>query len=75
MMCSYDSWYPDLKSALEDWGNEIDSEGWHIIDDPLPNCQDDCIQPIRVKGRDKNNPQWGRYEILKDGVWIEYVIS
>ncbi len=41
--CSYDHWYPDLESALEDWENEIDQEGWHVIGDPLPDEQDDCI--------------------------------
>lgn len=74
IMCSYDNWYPDLESALEDWQSEIDSEGWHVIEETLPDCQDDCIEPIRVKGRDKNNPQWGKYEILKDGVWVDYVV-
>lgn len=67
------SWYPDLESALENWESEIDSEGWHVMGETLPNCQDDCIEPIRVKGRAENNPQWGKYEILKDGVWIDYV--
>ena len=51
VMSSYDHWYPDLESALEDWESEIDLEGWHMIDDPLPDCQDDCIEPIQVKGR------------------------
>lgn len=74
VMCSYDHWYPDLESALEDWESEIDSDGWHMIDDPLPNCQNDCILPIRVKGRAENAPLWGQYEILEDGVWIPYVL-
>ena len=26
--CSYDNYYPDLESALEDWENEINAEGW-----------------------------------------------
>ena len=73
VMSSYDHWYPDLESALEEWESEIDSAGWHRIDDTFPNCQDDCIEPVRVKGRVENNPQWGKYEILKDGVWIDYV--
>lgn len=72
VMCSYDHWYPDLESAMEDWETEIDAEGWHRIKDTFPGCQDDCIQPVRVKGRAENKPQWGKFEILKDGVWVEY---
>lgn len=74
VMCSYDHCYPDLESALEDWESEIDSEGWHMINDTLPDCQDDCIAPVRVKGRAERKPQWGKYEILKDGIWIDYII-
>lgn len=73
VMSSYDHWYPDLESALEDWDCEIDSNGWHRIDDVLPQCQDDCIVPVRVKGRVENKPQWGKFEILKDGGWIDYI--
>lgn len=40
---SYDQWYPNLESALEDWDEHIDPEGWHEIGDPLPGGQDDCI--------------------------------
>lgn len=74
VMCSYDHWYPDLESALEDWESVIDLEGWHMINDTLPDCQDDCIDPIRVKGRVTHNPQWGKYEMLKEGVWVDYMI-
>ena len=74
VMSSYDHWYPDLESALEDWDDEIDSDGWHVIGDPLPDCQDDGIVPVRVKGRSENNPQCGNFEILKDGVWTDYKI-
>jgi len=42
------------------------------IDDPLPYCQHDCILPIRVKGRQTGNPQWGNYEILSNGNWVDY---
>ena len=63
--------YEDLESTLEEWEDQIDAEGWHEIPDPLPDCQHDCILPVRVKGRDKGAPEWGQYEILKNGVWEE----
>lgn len=29
--------------------------------------------PIRVKGRDIGEPQWGKLEILENGKWKEYI--
>ena len=70
--CSFDHYYPDIESALEEWQDEIDEQGWIHIEDPLLDCQHDAFLPIRVKGRDSGNPQWGQLEILEDGVWTEY---
>lgn len=52
--------------------DELDEMGWIEIGDPLPYCQHDCLLPIRVKGRNTGQPQWGKFEILSDGQWIEY---
>ena len=46
--------------------------GWHEIDDPLPYYQHDAFLPIRVKGRDTEKPAWGKFDILKDGIWGDY---
>lgn len=43
-----------------------------MLPETLRGCQDDGIEPIRVKGRIENAPQWGKYEILKDGNWMDY---
>ena len=72
IQCSFDTWYPDVESVYEDWDDEIDERGWIEIDDPLPDCQHDAFLPIRVKGRNTGNPQWGQLEILKDGQWVDY---
>ena len=48
-------------------------KGWIPIDDPLPYCQHDAFLPIRVKGRDIGEPQWGKLEILENGKWKEYI--
>ena len=64
-----DALYESEEDALEDWGEWISAEGWHVIDDPLPDCQHDCILPIRVKGRNLGTPQWGEYELLENGEW------
>lgn len=72
VISSYDHWYPDVESALEDWQSEIDEQGWILIDDPMPYCQYDALLPIRVKGRNTNTPQWGEFEIYQDGEWKDY---
>lgn len=72
--CVGDLWFEDLASAYECTAREfgISDQDWEIIPDPLPNCQDDFIHPVRVKGRDKGSPVWGRFETLENGEWIDY---
>ena len=72
VISSFDYWYPDEESALDDWQSEIDERGWIQIADPMPYCQHDALLPIRVKGRDTNTPQWGEFEIYQDGEWKDY---
>ncbi len=72
LFCSFDYHYPDIDNARENWDDEIDEQGWIVIDDPPPGSQHDCILPIRVKGRDTGNPQWGQFEILENGQWVDY---
>jgi hypothetical protein len=68
-----DEWYENLESAESICHSEygILSEDWQIISDPLEHCQQDWVEPVRVVGRDKGKPQWGRFEKLFDGVWKE----
>jgi biofilm protein TabA len=74
-MCSADNYYENLKfaeeEALDAYG--IRDEDWIFIDDPLPNCQHDCIHPIRVKGRVDGNPIWGEYEIFNGAEWLDFI--
>ena len=51
----------------------IDEKGWIDMEDPLPHCQHDAFLPIRVKRREVGKPQWGKLEILENGVWKEYI--
>ena len=62
-----------LRGVLEDWNDEIDERGWIDIGDPLPDCQDDSLIPIRVKGRNTGKPEYEKLETLKDGAWVEYI--
>ena len=65
--------YDSLAELYDDWDGLVDERGWIDIGDPLPYCQHDAFLPIRVKGRDTGDPEWGKYEILKDGQWVEYL--
>ena len=70
--CAFDRLYESAEYAREDWDALVDDRGWVPLNDPLPGCQHDSFLPVRVKGRDTGKPEWGRYEILRDGEWVEY---
>ena len=71
-LCSADYWYDSLDDLYDEWNALIDERGWIALDDPLPYCQHDASIPLRVKGRNIGKPEWGVFETLKDGKWIEY---
>lgn len=70
--CTGDLCYGSLEKLHEKWDSLIDGNGWTDIDDPLPGCQHDAFIPLRVKGRDKGAPEWGKYETLVDGQWVDW---
>jgi hypothetical protein len=67
-----DWWFSSAEEAFrvcdEEFG--ILAEDWRNIDDPLPDCQDDWIAPVRIVGRNEGAPQWGRFERLVNGKWV-----
>ena len=71
-----DYWFETLEdaqaAAIE---YNIAKDEWINIDDPLPDCQQDIITPIRIKGRNARKPQWGRYEKLVNGEWIDFTFA
>lgn len=72
VQCFYDLCYMSIEDLYEEWNDRIDERGWIEMEDPLPDCQQDAFIPIRVKGRDIGKPEWGKYETLKDGIWVGY---
>ena len=72
VQCSSDRFYDSPEDLYEDWNDLIDERGWIEIEDPLPDCQHDAFIPLRIKGRNAGKPEWGRYETLKEGKWVEY---
>ncbi|MBQ6375031.1 MAG: hypothetical protein IJJ45_11185 [Clostridia bacterium] len=71
IQCASDRCYDSLEELHDDWDERIDERGWIELDDPMPDCQHDAFIPLRVKGRDSGRPEWGNYETLKDGRWVD----
>ena len=72
VLCSADRLYGSLEDLYDDWNGLIDEKGWIRMEDPLPGCQQDAFLPLRVRGRDAGKPEWGKFEVLEDGKWVEY---
>lgn len=70
--CELDNWYEDAAEAFEYCKQKfgIMPNDWQKINDPLPHSQHDWIKPVRIKGRNKGKPQWGKYEELLNGKWV-----
>ncbi|MDJ1505411.1 hypothetical protein [Xanthocytophaga agilis] len=66
----YYSTIEDIYDFCEQQYN-IKEKGWQDIADPEPDCQHDWITPVRIKDRIIGKPQWGRYEKLVNGVWVD----
>ena len=69
---SADRFYLSGEELHDEWDPLTDGRGWMPIGDPLPGCQHDAFLPVRVKGRDTGMPEWGKYELLKDGEWVDF---
>ena len=69
----WDEWYETENDAMESCLMEygVNKFDWNDIPNPEPNCQQDWINPVRVKGREKGNPEFGILEKRVNGEWIE----
>jgi hypothetical protein len=70
----WDEWYETVADAKEagETAYQVAAESWLQIPDPCDQCQQDWIQPVRVKGRDSGCPEWGKLERLIDNQWVEF---
>lgn len=50
----------------------IKDSDWMNINDPIEECQEDIISPVRTKGVNLGKPEWGKFEKLVDDKWIEF---
>jgi hypothetical protein len=75
--CDADLFFSSLEEAASycDDVYSVPESAWTNIEEPLDGCQQDLIAPVRVKGRNQGNPQWGSYEILENDIWkdIDYL--
>jgi hypothetical protein len=67
----FDEWYETVVEAeaacLDSYG--IQTNDGQLIDDPMEGCQQDWIDPVRVRGRISGRPEFGNFERFEDGVW------
>ena len=71
--CVEDLFFSSIEQAKnyckEHYGIELNL--WGEIPDALEFCQSDWIFPVRVKGREKGLPKWGKFEKFENGAWID----
>ena len=69
----WNEWYESENDAMESCFIEygIKKTDWTKIPNPKPYCQHDWINPVRVKGRENGNPEFGKLEKLINGKWVE----
>lgn len=70
----WDEWYEtvaDAKAVAQE-NYQVSPDSWTQIDDPCEHCQQDWIQPVRVKGRNLGQPEWGKMERLINNQWVEF---
>jgi hypothetical protein len=69
----WDNWHETVVDAEEYCSDvyKIDAADWIEISEPCSECQHDFIGQIRIKDRDNNDPQWGKFQAFENGKWID----
>jgi hypothetical protein len=70
----WDEWYEweidAIERCIKDF--KINPSDWEIIPDPYEDCQDDWINPVRLKSnKDGIKISW-KFEKLINGKWIDF---
>ena len=72
--CLWDNWYENVdqaeKCCYDDYN--IKPNDWIYISEPHDFCNLDYIMPVRIKGRDKRQPEFDQWEILVNDNWIAF---
>ena len=70
----WDNWYEDVEQAekccYDDYN--IKPDDWIYISEPQDFCNHDYIMPVRIKGREKRQPQFDQWEIFINSEWIAF---
>jgi hypothetical protein len=72
--CLWDEWCESIPDAIAvaQQTYQVAPASWIQIPDPCEHCQQDWIQPVRVKGRNLGQPKWGKMERLINNQWVEF---
>ena len=70
--CKSDLWFETIEDLYEHCSTNfgIQETDWMDIPEAYLGCQDDWIEPVRIKGRDQGKPVYGKFERLENGSWI-----
>lgn len=69
----WDNWYTTVEEAKEYCKDiyHIDNDKWIAIAEPLEFCQHDFILPTKIKGRETSKLQYGKFQTLVNGKWVD----
>jgi hypothetical protein len=69
--CDGEAWFEELEEAVAHCSqvHGVAASDWRIVPDPHPECQEDWVSQVRVKGRNEGAPQCGRFERFENGEW------
>lgn len=69
----FDIWFESEIDALENCESKygLRRQDWDEIKNPENGCQHDWINPVRIKGSQNGKPEFGSFEKLINGEWVE----
>ena len=73
--CDVDLWFETVADAQAAAGAQfgVSREDWTTIDDPMPGCQHDWIEPVRLLSRDVSETGELACERLVNGRWRTFL--
>src|SRR5262245_59231519 len=71
--CAVDELFPSIEEARQRAAElmAVEHADWEAIEDARPGCQQDWIAPVRIKRDAGGAPEYGKFERLEAGRWIE----
>jgi len=72
----WDEYYDSESDAIEICEDKygVKLTDWYEIPNPELFCQHDWIENVRIKGSEKGNPEYGKFEKFSNGKWVEHIV-